>query len=249
MKIPKIEKKFEFMARADKSETDIYMYGCIGSWWGITAEEVKDMLLRVNTKVINVHLNSEGGDAFDGVAIHNLLKQHSATVNIYIDGLAASAASTIAMAGDTIYMPKNTMLMIHEAWTYAAGNAKEMRKIADNLEKVNAAITESYFARFIGERKELEKLLEEEACLTAEECKALGFCDEILELKDIENTSGGNNAANNMGVDDILNKYMPGYTASVNRKTLRENAAEMRKKFVANTMQAFIVNLSKKENE
>ncbi|MEB9454433.1 head maturation protease, ClpP-related [Bacillus anthracis] len=184
MEIPKIKNRFEVLNSANTEETDLYMYGSISaySWYdGISSSKVREQLKNVTAKTINVHINSGGGDVFESIAISNLLKNHSATIVVHIDGLAASGASVIAMAADKIIMPKNTMMMIHKAWTYAAGNAEGLRKVADRLDKIDNAVTESYTSRFVGEKSELESLLAEETWLTAEECKTFGFCDEISD--------------------------------------------------------------------
>lgn len=184
MEIPKIKNRFEVLNSANTEETDLYMYGSISaySWYdGISSSKVREQLKNVTAKTINVHINSGGGDVFESIAISNLLKNHSATIVVHIDGLAASGASVIAMVADKIVMPKNTMMMIHKAWTYAAGNAEGLRKVADRLDKIDNAVTESYTSRFVGEKSELESLLAEETWLTAEECKTFGFCDEISD--------------------------------------------------------------------
>ncbi|EJS72907.1 head maturation protease, ClpP-related [Bacillus cereus] len=184
MEIPKIKNRFEVLNSANTEETDLYMYGSISaySWYdGISSSKVREQLKNITAKTINVHINSGGGDVFESIAISNLLKNHSANIVVHIDGLAASGASVIAMAADKIVMPKNTMMMIHKAWTYAAGNAEGLRKVADRLDKIDNAVTESYTSRFVGEKSELETLLAEETWLTAEECKTFGFCDEISD--------------------------------------------------------------------
>ena len=96
---------------------------------------------------INLHINSLGGDVFEGIAMFNLLKQHKANVKVYIDGIAASIASVIAMSGDTIYMPKNSMMMIHNCWTTSTGNSKEFRKLAEDLDKIMEVSLESYMSK------------------------------------------------------------------------------------------------------
>jgi len=153
-------------------------------------------------------VNSPGGDVFESIAIHNLLKNHEAKIIIYIDSLAASGMSVIAMAADVLIMPKNTMMMIHRAWTWAAGNSKNLRKIADDLEKIDNAVTESYTSRFIGKRTELEKLLDGETWLTAAECKALGFCDEIVDEIELDEEVEEVDDEELSPKDEILNKYM-----------------------------------------
>ena len=188
MKIPKIKTKLEVLNLVDGDEAELYLYGYISSysWWGddedvITSKKVRDALRDIKATRLNIHINSGGGDVFESIAIHNLLKSFKGEKVIFIDGLAASGASVIAMAGDKIIMPKNAMMMIHKAWTYAAGNADELMKIANDLSKMDTAVLESYTDKFVGEREELEKLLADETWLTAEECLALGFCSEVGE--------------------------------------------------------------------
>lgn len=187
--MPKIETRLEV-----KNETDdvaeLYLYGPIRQayWWDeeddcISAKRVRNALKEVKGKTLNVHINSGGGDVFESISINNLLKQHDKDVNIYIDGLAGSGASVIAMAGKNVYMPNNTMMMIHKAWTWAAGNSDELRKVADDLDKIDSAVNASYKGRFVGTDEELSDLIKEESWLTADECLAFGFCDEILEEK------------------------------------------------------------------
>ena len=96
------------------------------------ANELKEI---GNVRQINLHIHSPGGDVFDGIAIYNLLKNHPANKTVYIDGLAASMASVIAMAGDEVIMPENAMLMIHKPWGIQGGDAEELRKYADLLDK------------------------------------------------------------------------------------------------------------------
>ncbi|GAX06951.1 ATP-dependent Clp protease proteolytic subunit [Secundilactobacillus pentosiphilus] len=136
-----------------------------------------------DVKTINLHINSPGGSVFEGIAIHNMLKQNKATVNVYVDGLAASIASVIAMSGDTIFMPQNAMLMIHNPWTMAVGNAKELRKQADDLDTIAKASVQTYLAK-AGEKLDettLTQLLDDETWLTAQEAYDYGLADEVLE--------------------------------------------------------------------
>lgn len=168
---------------------DIYIYGDIwDSWWSDETNSaicLKDKLLELgDISEINLHINSLGGDVFEGLAMFNLLKQHKATVKVYIDGIAASIASVIAMAGDEIYMPKNSMMMIHNCWTYECGNAKDLRKAADDLDKIMEASIESYLSKVNIERDELVELLDGETWLTAQECLDKGFCTKILPISD-----------------------------------------------------------------
>lgn len=116
-----------------------------------------------------VHINSPGGSVIDGIAIFNYLRQHPATVDVHIDGVAASIASVIAMAGDKIYMPSNTMMFIHEPWMYTAGNADDLRKDADTLETMQSALMASYQRHFKGTDEQISAMMKEEVWLTAAE--------------------------------------------------------------------------------
>ena len=168
----------------------LYIYGSIGSWFSDNnAQTILRKLKETKANKIHVHINSPGGSAFDGIAISNLLKQHNAEIIVHIDGWAASAASIIAMAGDRVIMPSNTMMMIHRASTYAYGNASDFEKVATDLKKIDTAVTATYEKRFVGERDELVKLLEDETFLTANEALALGLADEVtdeIEIQDID---------------------------------------------------------------
>jgi ATP-dependent Clp protease protease subunit len=97
-----------------------------------------------NMNTINLYVNSPGGSVFEGIAIHNMLKRHKAKVNVHVDALAASIASVIAMAGDTIFMPKNSMLMIHNPWTFQLWKcSSELRKVADDLDRIGSSIMQT----------------------------------------------------------------------------------------------------------
>lgn len=221
VQIPKIRTKIEVKNEVSKDETDLYLYGTISSysWWDeetVTAKNVRNKLMSIKTSKINVHINSGGGDVFESIAIHNLLKNHSAEIVIYIDGWAASGASVIAMAGDKIIMPKNTMMMIHKAWTYTAGNADELRKVATDLDKMDTAVLESYTSRFVGEKEELQELLAEETWLTSEECKEFGFCDEVADEIEIPEEDPEEDINNKSAKEKILAKYKSKVAAQAN---------------------------------
>ena len=215
IKIPKIETKLEVKNEADSETAELYLYGTIRQayWWDdedeeniISAKGVKNALKNLKGKNINVHINSGGGDVFESIAIGNLLKQHDGKVNIVIDGLAGSGASVVAMAGEKISMFPNSMMMIHKAWTLALGNADELRKTANDLDKIDSAVKASYKNRFVGTEEELNDLIAEESWLTAEECLAFGFCDEVIE------ESAEENAPQNSVKENLFNKYKKNIT-------------------------------------
>ena len=125
--------------KAQDGNGELMLYGEISSatWYGdeITPKQFKDDLDSLgDIENLNIYINSGGGDVFAGQAIYTMLKRHKAFKTVYIDGLAASIASVIAMAGDKIIMPKNAIMMIHNAWTVVAGNKDELRKMADDMD-------------------------------------------------------------------------------------------------------------------
>ena len=166
-----------------------------------TVKDLQELLNKnKNIPTINIYINSPGGSVSEGITIYNILKRTRAYVRVFIDGFACSIASVIAMAGNAIYMPKSSMQMVHNAWTVAMGNSEELRKVADDLDKINEVVISAYMSKFKGTEKELRKLLDDESYLTAEECLKYGLCTKIVD--DSENTQSnveeGLDAATNM---------------------------------------------------
>lgn len=187
-KLLNLKRDIRFEAKGE-NEYKLTVYGSIGGWFSENnAEAVRRKIQDVKAEKIHVHINSGGGSAFDGVAICNQLKQHDAEIIVHIDGWAASAASVIAMAGDKIIMPSNTMMMIHQASTFEYGNADLFEKTARDLRKIDSALAASYKKRFVGTDEELKQLLKDETWLTAEEAIALGLADEIADEIEIDDT-------------------------------------------------------------
>lgn len=179
--------RFKCVKNAAKKSAEIWIYEEIGDGWygGLSASQfVKDLKALGELDEITLRINSPGGSVFDGIAIYNVLKSHKATVRVYVDGLAASIASVIAMSGDQIYMAENSLMMIHNAWGFAVGNAGDMRKVADELEKIDEAIVSTYCKRTRKEEKEICQLMAAETWMTAKEAKDLGFCDDITDALD-----------------------------------------------------------------
>src|SRR5690606_6330080 len=133
------------------------------------------------TKELKVYINSPGGDVFAGQAIYSMLSRCQAQVTVYVDGLAASAASLIAMAGDRVIMPRNAMMMIHNPWTYAWGDANAFLQIAAELEKIREAMIPVYQAKTGLTKDEISKLLNDETLMTACDALELVFADEFAE--------------------------------------------------------------------
>lgn len=182
--------------RAGQEDTlELYIYGDVEGdsrdWWtgeliesDTSAEHFRRELERwPNAVQIDIFINSYGGEVFEGTAIYNQLKRHPAHKTVYVDGFACSIASVIAMAGDEVVMPRNTMMMVHNMWMCACGSAAELRKAADNLDIINAAGRQAYLQK-AGDKLSEERLIElmdAESWLTAEQCIALGLADRYAD--------------------------------------------------------------------
>lgn len=135
-----------------------------------------------DVKEINLHINSPGGSVFEGIAIYNMLKQSKAKINVYVDALAASIASVIAMSGDAIFMPSNSMLMIHNPYEMVIGNANQLRKAADDMDRLTDLSVQTYLNK-AGDKideKTLRQLMDDETWLTANQAVDYGLADEVI---------------------------------------------------------------------
>lgn len=171
-----------------RNEADLYIFGDITSWpwmekdkdaYGIVKE-----LQELEADYVNVHINSYGGEVAEGLAIYNVLKNSSAKVTTYCDGFACSAASVIFMAGDERIMNSASLLMIHNAWSRASGNAEDFRKQAEDLDKITQASVNAYMSRIKITENELKDKMNKETWLTAEEALSDGFATRIMEEDD-----------------------------------------------------------------
>ena len=192
------------IVKNDDKNAELMLYGDIAeSFWGdtISAKEVTEYLADLDVENINVYINSNGGVVDTAIAINNALRRHKAKVTVNIDGIAASAATLITCAGDTVRMPKNALFMIHNPSTIAMGDSEEMRKQADVLEKHKNSILETYLQKVNIDKEKLSELMDNETWLSAEEALEYGFIDEIIENADIqvvENKVISNNMVFNM---------------------------------------------------
>lgn len=147
-----VRNKFMQIKNQTDTSADIYFYGdIVSSEWGkwedadTAPEDVRNFLKETEgVKDLNIYVNSGGGSVFAGLAIYNMLKRHQANKTVYVDGLAGSIASVIAMAGDKIVIPSNAFLMIHKPWTIAMGNANDFLKMAEDLEAIESGIINVY---------------------------------------------------------------------------------------------------------
>jgi ATP-dependent protease ClpP protease subunit len=161
-----------------EDEVEIRIYEDIG-FYGVSAKSFADALEAVPAQTIHIRLNTYGGEAFDGIAIHNALQAHPARVVVHVDGIAASAGSIIAMAGDEIRMADNAFLMIHEARGGVMGEADDMRQYADVLDKLNDSIALTYQKRGGKTRQYWRNAMAEESWYSADEAKAVGLADSV----------------------------------------------------------------------
>lgn len=191
----KLKPRVELVEGENKDK--LYLYGSIveevpKEWWSgeeiegdyIMMKTIKEAFNNSKSDNIEIHLNSLGGDVYTSVAIGNFIKDSNKNVTVVIDAVAASGASIIAMSGNKIKMYPNSMMMIHRASVGCYGNADDLRKFADNLEKFDETVLASYLGHFKGTKDELKELIWNETYMTAEECYALGFCEEIIQNKE-----------------------------------------------------------------
>lgn len=175
-----VESWYSMRAMA-RGSVEILLYDEIGGW-GITAKQfAQDLAACGDVSQINLRIHSPGGDVFAGMAIYNTLKAHPARVDVYIDGLAASMASVIAMAGDKVYMPTNAMMMIHKPWGAQGGDADDMRRYADLLDKVEGTLVQAYVSKTGKSAEEIHALLKDETWMDGSEAVAAGFADQLID--------------------------------------------------------------------
>ncbi len=184
-----------FSLSATTSDTaEMRIYGPIGGGWfedGVTAQDVADALDSLDSKVktLNVHMDSPGGSINEGFTIYNRLAQHRATVNMFVDGWAASAASVILMAADTRHIAENGMVMIHQGWGVTIGNKQDHRQTADLLNKLDDQIASTYAKRTGQSMSDITKWMEEETWFTGNEAVAKGFADQVIPMKSKEGSA------------------------------------------------------------
>ncbi len=170
-----------YTIRARASGTEVLIYDEIGAY-GITAKGfLAELGALPDDAAIDLRLNSPGGSVFDAVAIYNALKRHPGEITVWIDGIAASAASYIAMAGDTIIMPENAFLMIHDPSGLVMGTAEDMRVTAEALDKVKGSLIQGYATKSGKPDDEIASLMAAETWLDAKDALDLGFIDRIAE--------------------------------------------------------------------
>jgi ATP-dependent Clp protease protease subunit len=166
------------MAKGKRAE--VLLYDDIGGWFGVTAADfAKEIKAAGAVDEIDLRINSNGGSVFEGIAIYNFLRSHKAKVNVHVDGLAASIASVIAMAGDTVSMADNAWMMIHDPWIMTAGNASELRTIADQMDGFRDSLLDTYMTRASAKREAISEMMAGETWLNATDAKKFGLVDGV----------------------------------------------------------------------
>lgn len=167
-------------------ESEIYIYDEI-SMFGITAAQFAEDLKGINSNSIKLRLNSPGGDVFDGIAIYNLLKSHKAQINVSIDGIAASIASVIAMAGDSVSIAKNAQMMIHDAHGLTIGTADDMREMAELLDASSDIIAGIYQEKAGGMTKTWRNAMKKTSWYRGKEAVDAGLADSVIDMSPQKN--------------------------------------------------------------
>ena len=177
---------FEIQNKAESETADVYIYSEVGGY-DVNAKNFIDELKTIKDKNIDVHINSLGGSVFDGLAIYNALKNHSKRVTTKVEGIAASIASVIAMAGDKIEMAENSLFMIHNPFAMSGGDANELRKTANILDKIRNEIAEIYASKSNHNAEHYINLMDVESWFNSDETLKLGLINGITEPLKIEN--------------------------------------------------------------
>lgn len=183
-----------------EEDNSISVYDPIGfDWWtgeGVTAKRIAAALRTIGKKKnVIVNINSPGGDLFEGIAIYNLLRDHEGEVTTRVVGLAASAASVIAMAGDHIQVARAGFMMIHNVWVMAMGNRNDLRDAAEQLETFDDALADIYAARTNSEKRDVAKMMDKETWFSGSQAIEKGFADELLPADVVEEKEETKDAA------------------------------------------------------
>lgn len=171
---------YNIKAEASSKSADVYIFDEIGTF-GLTAQSFIEEIKSYKDTPMSLHINCVGGDVFEGMAIYNVLKKRTARTTVYIEGIAASMGSVIALAGDDVVMAENSLFMIHNAWGGAMGEATEIRKTAALLDKISGEIADIYTKKTNLPYNRVKEMMDEETWLSADEAFNLGFIDSISD--------------------------------------------------------------------
>lgn len=215
-----INKYISFSDKAKNESGEMYIYGDIADekWYDedVTPKSIRDALSELGAvKNLDIHINSYGGSCVAGNAIINILdnyrKKNGTSLNVYIEGIAASMGSGIASVGDKVYMASNSLFMVHKPLCMAYGNADDLEKTIQVLQKTEDGLIQNYMRRFKGTEDELRQMLQDETWLSADEAKEWGFVDEVIGGAKIAASAKGikigEQVFENKVADMIKNKY------------------------------------------
>jgi ATP-dependent Clp protease protease subunit len=180
-------KRYDIEAKDDVAT--IYLYDTIDPYWGVSAKQFVKDLNALKNPTIHLRINSPGGDVFDGRAIATAIAQHPSKIVAHVDGLAASAASYVAIAAKEVEMSPGSFLMIHKAWTLAYGNSEDLTATAAILEKIDETLVQDYAKKTGATAEQVKEWLAAETWFTAEEAVAEGFADRVSESDSAQNTT------------------------------------------------------------
>lgn len=178
-----MDKFWRFKALANET-AELFLYGEISdvSWYGdevTPAQFQRDLAALGDVRNLNVYINSPGGDVFAGITIYNILKRHPAYVTVHVDGMAASSAAIVAMAGDTVIIPRCGTIMLHNAWTRVSGNKSDLYAMADELKRIDGQLAGIYAAKSGKDAEYFAGLMDGNSWMSGEEALAAGLCDEV----------------------------------------------------------------------
>lgn len=213
----------EIRAAKEDVDTSISIYGSIGDTWdgnGVTARRISAALRTIGERDVTVNVNSPGGDFFEGVAIYNLLREHKAKVTVNVLGLAASAGSIIAMAGDEIRMGEGTHLMIHNAWAVVVGNRHDLADSAEVMATFDASMVSLYAARTGLSSETVADMMDKETWLTPADAIRDGFATGMLSAADIKSDPKANSQQRAKALIDVA-MAKAGHSRSVRKDVFK----------------------------
>ena len=208
----------------------IYVHDVIDQWWGASAEQIIKALAQADGKDVHLHINSPGGDVFESLAMASAIAGYSGKVTAIVEGLAASAATRLALSASEVQMTEGGLFMVHNSWTMAWGNKSELRSTADLLEKVDAGIVGDYARKTGASTEQVKAWMDAETWFTAEEAKAAGFIDSILPASQSgASNSAGWNLSAYANAPKSQNKPEPGANeiAALAERTARLNRSRL----------------------
>lgn len=224
------------MSANNNKSADIFIYGEITKYAWEEIGEVSSITFKKEldelgegVEQINLYINSPGGSVFETMAIIAMLDRHPADIISHVDGIAASCASVLPMISKQIIMPANSLMMIHHAWTWAIGNAKQLRKEADDVERISQSMCQYYLDR-AGDKlskEKLDEMLQEDTWLTADQCLELGLCDVVTESNQaVAYAFDDEWARRYKNVPKQLQQSQPSPVMSAEEKAIRQRIAE-----------------------